>query len=149
MPRALRGMVAVLVALVVAPLGACSDDGSGSDEAFCGLLEQNQDRYLGVFDGFTDITRKDEAHLRLAAAAGDLAELREAAPGELHDELDRLIATIAAMDAAVDAIEPGDRGSVDAAFEDVRADAEPIEAAGATLETFRQTRCQAPPTQGG
>jgi hypothetical protein len=143
----MRRAAGALLALVL--VAACGDDGGDSDEGFCRLLDTNQEHYDGVFQGFADITRKQEAHLRLAAATNDLNALREVAPGELHEPLDLLIETVAEMDAAVDELTPGDQASIDAAFADVRDDAEAIEAAGAELETFRQTRCQAPPTQRG
>ena len=95
--KVMAGMA--LVALITAASGCTGSDSSGSDEAFCARLAETP-ALSTVIERFTSAS-SGELDQRLDEAAEAYAALRDAAPGEIDDEVATLVDLVDAVIGAV------------------------------------------------
>lgn len=119
------------MALVATALVACGDDEEGSVEELCAALE-DRSAFSAVFEGF-DPTDTDRAIEQLRTARVQLGELRDAAPREIHDELDIEIDGVQQLIEALEGVEPGNSTE---AIEAVRALEDELEGMGQATEAL-------------
>lgn len=140
MPRRARGAAsaaAVLLA-VVAATGACSSD-KASPEELCTALRANP----GVASTFTGFDPSDprRALEQLRSARVTLGELRDAAPGEVRDDLDVEIDYVQALIEAVQQVEDGDANAAVEAVRQVTAAHPKVGDAAAALASYSREHC--------
>jgi hypothetical protein len=133
-----------LIVLVALALASCTQDEKGGVAEFCPLVT-DQSRFDSVFDDF-DVTDSQRALQQLGQAHDELSELRDAAPGEIKDDLSVLIDLIERLQKAVEEVDPAKPETARDAVRAIEGDFDRVEEANAELETFRQTRCIATTT---
>jgi hypothetical protein len=129
---------AVAAGLLVVALVACRDDG-GSAASFCQAVAEDEG-ISTTFQGF-DPSDPEAALDQLRTARVTLGEVRDAAPGEVRDDLD---VEIAYADALIDALEPVAPGDASEATLQVQSvtDAHPqVDEAAAALAAFAEREC--------
>jgi len=128
-----------LVALLcLAALGACRD-GGGSVEELCEAVRSDRST-AAVFSGF-DPSDTERALEQLREARLTLGELRDAAPGEVRDDIDVEIAYVQALvDGLAALTEPEPAQSVEV-FRQVTADHPGVAEAAATLAAYSEKNC--------
>lgn len=138
-----RAAVAVTAVVTGVTLAGCSDDDSGSTEAFCTTVREDTTVgtvFAGGFDP-TDVTRALE---QLGAARITLGALRDAAPGEVRDDI---TTELEYVDALVDTLEAADERqpeAIVAAVQQVTTErADEVTAAAEALATFAREECGA------
>jgi hypothetical protein len=134
---ALAGALAVLMA----GLGACSDD-EGSTEELCEAVRGNTS-VASLFDGGFDPTDTTAALDQLRSARVTLGELRDAAPGEVRGAL---AIEIAYIEALLDGLEQADEGEPAAIVRTVQRitdDHPEVPEAADELAAFTQEECGA------
>jgi hypothetical protein len=98
-----------------------------------------------VFDEF-DVTDPARAIQQLGTARDQLAELRDAAPGEIKDDLSVLIDLVERLREATQNVDPTKPESARAAIAPLTDDFAKADDADAELESFRRTNCAPVPT---
>ena len=129
----------VAALLSVAALVACSSD-SGSTKELCQALNDGPG-FSNVFQGF-DPTNATAALEQLRTARVGLGDLKDAAPGEVRDDLQVEIDYVQALIVALEPLErDADATEVALTIQSV-ADTHPdVAAAARTLQTFATERC--------
>lgn len=94
-----RWAAAALLASASVGAAACTDDDTGSEEAFCEQVV-NTPELATVIAGFANVSPV-ELDNRLDDAADAYAELRSSAPGEIDDEVDTMVDLVDAVIGAV------------------------------------------------
>lgn len=132
--------MALAATALFAPLAACAGDDEGSVEELCAAVA-DRDVFTAVFaDGF-DPTDVDTAIEQLRDARLQLGEIREAAPGEIHDELDVEIDAVQRLIEALESAPPGDSAAAVAAVRAVSEELTEVDEASAALETYVEVNC--------
>jgi hypothetical protein len=137
----LRRILPPIIAIAVLATAACSSGPSGSVEEFCTLVK-DEARFAGVLDEF-DVTDSARAIEQLGTARDQLAELRDAAPSEIKDDLSVLIDLIEKLRKATQTVDPTKPESARAAIEPLKPDFTKADDADVALESFRRTNCAA------
>jgi hypothetical protein len=135
--RTAAGTFAAALLLASGGLAACSDD-AGSPEAFCAQVEQVPS-LESVLSRFSEAD-PDLLADRIAKARAAYDELAEAAPAEIEDETDQVVALV---DAILDAVEehPDDPAKASAQLRTAMADHEGVEADRAKVADYAQATC--------
>jgi hypothetical protein len=94
-----------------------------------------------VLDDF-DVTDSARALVQLDQAHGQLEALRDAAPGEVKDDLSVLIDLIDRLQSATKQVDPAKPETARAAIEPLKDDFGKADDANTNLETYRETTCQ-------
>jgi hypothetical protein len=135
--RMAAGAFAGALLLASGGLAACTDD-AGSAEAFCTEVKQvpSLEAVLARFSEADPDVLAD----RIAKARTAYDELAEAAPSEIEEETDRVVALV---DATLDAVEdhPDDPAKASAQLRRSVADLDGIEADRAAVAEYAQTTC--------
>jgi hypothetical protein len=139
-----RAAATVATVLLVASLIGCSSSQSGSAAAFCPLVK-DLGRFDTIFDSF-DNTDSTRALAQLEQGRSELVKLRDAAPGEIKDDLSVLIDLVDKLIKAVHQVDPKHPETARAAVAKISKDFTKADAANVTLESFRQTNCVTDPT---
>ena len=130
-------MAAVVLTSVTA--AACSDN-SGSAEALCTAVRADRSTAT-VFNGF-DPTNRDAALVQLREARVTLGELRDAAPGEVRDDLDVEIDYVQALIDQLEALDPGaDPAQAAEVVRQVTEEHPDVDDAAAALVAFSAENC--------
>jgi hypothetical protein len=130
--------LALVGALALSTLGACSDD-DGSAEELCAALADTEGRAT-LFADF-DPTDADAALDRLRLARVQLGELQAAAPRGVRDALQTEIDYVQALVDALEEVPPGDATAAATAVQGVTDDHPEVQAAADELESFVAREC--------
>lgn len=130
----MAGCAAVL--LMVA--GACGGD-EGSAEELCTALRANPG-VASTFSGF-DPSDQRQALEQLRSARVTLGELRDAAPGDVRDDLDVEIDYVQALIEGLEQVEDGDATAAVEVVRQVTAEHPQVPDASATLAAYSAESC--------
>jgi hypothetical protein len=124
--------------LLIPVLVACRDD-DGSAESFCRAVAEGEE-ISTTFQGF-DPSDPEAALDQLRTARVTLGEVRDAAPGEVRDDLDVEIAYVDALSDALEPVAPGDASEAALQVQAVT-DAHPqVDEAAAELAAYADREC--------
>jgi hypothetical protein len=124
--------------LLIPVLVSCRDD-DGSAESLCRAVAEGEE-ISTTFQGF-DPSDPEAALDQLRTARVTLGEVRDAAPGEVRDDLDVEIAYVDALSDALEPVAPGDASEAALQVQAVT-DAHPqVDEAAAELAAYADREC--------
>jgi hypothetical protein len=124
--------------LAVVALAACGG-GGGSADKLCAAVRDDHS-IASVFSGF-DPTNVDRALDQLRSARVSLGVLRDAAPGEVRDDIDLEIDYVQALIDGLDDLDGGDAASAVEVVRQVTADHTDVADAAAALTAWSEKHC--------
>ena len=132
-----RSLLVAALVVVTAAVGACSDD-EGSAEELCAAV--SEDGVTNTLQGF-DPTDPEAALDQLRDARVKLGDLLDAAPDEVHDDLQTEIDYVQALIDVLAEVKPGDATESALQIQAVT-DAHPgVDEAAANLAEFADEEC--------
>ncbi len=130
---------AAAVACAVAVLAGCGGGNGGSAAELCAARRADT-ATASVFSGF-DPSDTERALEQLRAARVTLGQLRDAAPGEVRDDLGVEIDYVQALIDALEALDGTDAAQAVEAVRQVTADHPGVADAAAALAAFEKASC--------
>jgi hypothetical protein len=119
---------------------ACSDDGSGSAEELCAVLDGGRS-FGTLFEGGLDPTDTERSLEQLRVAHVDLEQLRDAAPSEVRDDLEVELDYVESLIEVLETVDPDDPAAVVAAVNALADQRGAVEAAAIELRAFQTDNC--------
>jgi hypothetical protein len=144
MPRRLPARLAagaLGLAALTGAVGACSKE-HGSPEALCSVLGDGR-AYTALFEQGFDPTDSQRALAQVQAARVDLDQLRDAAPADVRDDLDKEMAYLDAVKGVIERVDPDDPAAVVAGINDLSDERSAAQVASLELRSFEQVHCHA------
>lgn len=133
-----------IAGVVLLALGACDSGGGGSVEAWCRQIQEFEgiEERLGnpdIPEGSTPQQALDIMKRNFEEAERNLENVRDAAPGEIRDEVDEVADTFAEMNETMQDADTFEE--LVAASQEFAAAAEDLEDAGNRIEEFTEREC--------